>query len=523
MSRYNKSDCNVNKRFVAIIAEKPKAAEKIADALGSLGRYNKCNYYRVPYWVVYKNGETILVLPSAGHLFGPSTRGKGVPITKIIWRPTWEFDKSAYYTKPYYQLMSNILPKADMYVNACDYDIEGSVIGYKIIENFGDLNKGMRMKYSTLTKPDIINAFNKLTNIDMDNVNAGSARHELDWLWGINVSRLLMKLFKISAGKSISLSAGRVQSPTLAEAIKRWEEINLYLPIPIFNINIVGEFNEKKFQITTKDWYPENISQAKDVVNYLNNNPILTVSSYQEFKEKIDPPPAFNLGDLQKEASRIYGFSPFKTQGIAEELYLDALISYPRTNSQKLPKTINYKEIIYGLGKQNYYKDLTNSILNETKGYLSPKQGKEEDPAHPAIYPTGEIPKKKLYGDQFKIYDLIVRRFLAAFGKQAVVNRSYAELLDGLKRKYKADGLIILDEGWFKYYTFSYPKANEIPVLKNGDKVYVVNVSLKTIWPKTNTTLSKYSLLRWMEKVNIGTKATRARIIEMLYRRKYLS
>jgi len=519
MSKNSSRNCYSN-NFTALIAEKPRAAEKIALALKDYGKIEKCKYYRIPYYMIKNDKETILVLPSAGHLFGPSTSGRGIPIIKIVWKPLWEFDKSAYYTKPYYMMMASILPKADAYINACDYDIEGSVIGYKIIESFGDVKKAKRMKYSTLTKTDILNAFNKLSSLDLDNVNAGSARHELDWLWGINVSRLLMKSLKNETGKTVSLSAGRVQSPTLAEAIKRWEEINLYLPNPIFSISILGEYEGKKFLITPKDWCPETISEANDVKKYLEKNPYLIVEDYSESKDKISPPPAFNLGDLQKEASRIYGYSPFKTQSIAEELYLEALISYPRTNSQKLPKTINYAQILNNLSKQKY-KSLIETLLKETNGKLNPVQGKEDDPAHPAIYPTGEVPKK-LYGDYLRIYDLIVKRFLSAFSKDALLNKSFVTLRDGLNRKYKAEGLVIIDEGWFKYYSFSYPKTNEIPVLRKNDKVKIINIDLKTVWPKTNVFLSRPSLLRWMEKVNIGTEATRARIIEILYKRKYL-
>ncbi|AFZ70936.1 DNA topoisomerase I, archaeal [Caldisphaera lagunensis DSM 15908] len=520
MSKNTSRNCYSYKDFIALIAEKPKAAEKIALALGSYGKLEKCRYYKVPYYVIRSDGRTILILPSAGHLFGPSTTGRGVPIVKIVWKPLWEFDKAAYYTKTYYMMMSSILPNAGSYINACDFDIEGSVIGYKIIESFGDVKKAKRMKYSTLTKNDIIDAFNKLSPLDLENVNAGYARHELDWLWGINVSRLLMKSFKNETNKSISLSAGRVQSPTLAEAIRRWIEINLYLPKPFLSILILGEYDGKRFLITPKNWSPKTISEAKEIKKFLEKNPVLNVDDYQESKEKVPPPPAFNLGDLQKESSRIYGFSPFKTQSIAEELYLETLISYPRTNSQKLPKTINYKQIINDLSKQSY-KNLIDTLLKETQGKLNPVQGREDDPAHPAIYPTGEVPKK-IYGDYLKIYDLIVRRFLSAFSKEAILGKSYVTLSDNENRKYKAEGLVVMEEGWLKYYTFSYPKINEIPVLRKNDKVKIIKVDLKTIWPKINVSLSRTSLLRWMERVNIGTEATRARIIELLYKRKYL-
>ena len=152
-------------------------------------------------------------------------------------------------------------------------------------------------------------------------------------------------------------------------------------------------------------------------------------------KVTLKAPTPFNLGDLQKEAYRVFKFSPSYTLTIAEKLYINALISYPRTSSQKLPTSINYKKIISGLSKigssgvgdgnesssnrvASTYTNLTIILLS--KDYLSPNEGSKTDPAHPAIYPTGEKPKGKLEGVELKLFDLIIRRFLATFGDPAI-------------------------------------------------------------------------------------------------------
>ena len=148
-----------------------------------------------------------------------------------------------------------------------------------------------------------------------------------------------------------------------------------------------------------------------------------TIDNIVKFDKIISPPTPFNVSNLQKEAYRIFKMSPATTLSIAESLYLAALISYPRTSSQKLPPSIGYKQILERL-KMNYFQtneNIVNDILK--REYLAPYQGKEEDPAHPAIYPTG-VKQKKLNVLQRKILDLIIKRFLSTFGNNAVTKYS---------------------------------------------------------------------------------------------------
>ena len=165
------------------------------------------------------------------------------------------------------------------------------------------------------------------------------------------------------------------------------------------------------------------------------------VRGIEHQKATLKTPTPFNLGNLQKEAFRVFKFSPSYTLTIAERLYIEALISYPRTSSQKLPKSINYKKIISALSKIAFPVDgdnessessgtsinLTMSLLLKEK--LSPNEGSKTDPAHPAIYPTGEEPKGKLEGVELKLFDLIIRRFLATFGDPSISGHTSVTIL----------------------------------------------------------------------------------------------
>ena len=510
--------CFLPRDFIAIVAEKPRAGDKISFALG---RRVKCYINGIPLWIVYHDSQPLVVVSSAGHLYGPHTNEKGYPVFNYEWKPLWMIDKKERHLKKFYEVLRRVLPRARFYVNACDYDIEGSVIGYMILLNLGDVKRSYRMKFSSLAPSEIRKAFRNLQPLDWEMIEAGIARHELDWIWGINVSRALMDAYRSFAGERRILSAGRVQSPTLVEAVRRWREKNLFISTPSFSISIILSKNSKLFRARTLGWSPKTREDARKVANELRKSGYLSVIDVLKTSRSVPPPPPFNLGDLQREASRLFGFSPMKTQEIAENLYLEALISYPRTNSQKLPKGLDYKEIIIKLGRNRRYSQLSRTLLMETQGVLVPVEGKKEDPAHPAIYPTGEL-AQRLSPDEEKIYDLIVRRFLAAFAGRAKILSMKVVLSDLRDRKYVSEGVKIVDEGWMKYYIYARPKEQLLPGLSRGEKVRIEKVSVESNWSKFSIELTKTGLLKWMERVEIGTEATRARIIEQLFKRGYL-
>ena len=511
------SSCRRPARFRAIIAEKPKAAEKIAAALGN---GVKCRINGVPYWIIPLDGEIAVVAPSAGHLFGPYTRTRGIPVLDIVWEAIWEFDRKSGYLRKFYNVLERVVPGAIDYVNACDYDIEGSVIGYMIIERLGDPRRAYRMKFSSLSPVDLRRAYQRLEPLDWEMIEAGRARHEMDFLWGINISRALMQAYRRVTGERIILSAGRVQSPTLVEAKNRWVERNLHLPLPTVKLSAKLEYDGVEFKAVPLGWRPRTLPEARQVKREVESAGYMVSKSITTEKKNVRAPPAFNLGDLQAEASRLYGMSPARSQALAEDLYLEGLISYPRTNSQKLPPTIDYKRIITSLSK-GPLGDLAASLLDETRGLLKPVQGRKDDPAHPAIHPTGEQPKN-LDREHRLIYELVVRRFLAAFARDAVVSRTRLELIDPEGRRWEATGTTVEYEGWIRYYPYSKPSESFLPRVRAGSRVIVKGVSVGTEIPSYSKKLSRISLLKWMESVGIGTEGTRSRIIEILYKRGYL-
>ena len=184
----------------------------------------------------------------------------------------------------------------------------------------------------------------------------------------------------------------------------------------------------------------------------------------------MPPPPPFNTGDLQKEAYRIFGFSPSRTLQIAERLYLNALVSYPRTGSQHLPPSINYRAILQGLEGLGRYSKVVRNLLG---GTLNSAQGAKADLAHPAVHPTGEVPRRHLNPPEAAIFDLITRRFLAAFGPPARRELVTVRLSVG-GHEFVLSGGRTLYRGWIgSYGRYVSTRDVSVPNVTEGDRFRV--------------------------------------------------
>jgi DNA topoisomerase-1 len=505
---------------ILVIAEKPKAARKIAEALSHQLITRK--YGKIPYFEIRSSPITIYVASTVGHLYTLHTDIRGYPVFEYKWVPAHVVEEEKKYTRQYLELLSKLARECRYYINACDFDIEGSVIGYLIIKFHGDENRAFRAKFSSLVYSELRKSFENLTPLDYDMVESGLCRHELDWIWGINVSRALMSAIYQATMRRVTLSAGRVQTPTLKYIADREVERGLFIPIPQYTITVKLRKRDREFTAEFIENPVPDVNTASTIKSSVLREKHLVVKDYTIERKRHSPPPPFNLSDLQYEASRILGFSPMKTQKIAEELYLEALISYPRTNSQKLPPALNYREILHKLSHIDKYGDLVSQLLRETQGVLKPIEGEKEDPAHPAIYPTGNTPRG-LTRDQWALYDLIVRRFIAVFAPSATISYTRA-ILEAPTTGYKftCSGIIVEYPGWLAYYPFHAPMTKAIPYLTRGEKIEVLSVIVKESHTKPPPRLKKIDILKWMESVEIGTEATRAPIIEKLFERRYL-
>ena len=185
-----------------IIAEKPTAADKIANALAD-GDVIKNSKRNVAYWEITRGGKNIVVAPAAGHLYSLRQKSKGwtYPVFDLEWAESNIVNKKASFSKPYLQNIKELAKKSEEFVCACDYDTEGSVIGAMVLKYGCNVEEARRMKFSTLTKEELIESYeNASQTLDFPQIEAGETRHILDFYWGINTSRALTHAIRSATG-----------------------------------------------------------------------------------------------------------------------------------------------------------------------------------------------------------------------------------------------------------------------------------------------------------------------------------
>lgn len=509
------------KKHTLIICEKPNVAKHITNALN--GKSQIVNIQGVNVYYVNTSGKEYIICSSVGHLYSisdPGQKREFYPVLDLEWYPINQINKNKRYIHKYIKIIKNFSTHAENFVNACDYDLEGETIGYNIIKYCcnKDPKEYFRAKFSTLTSEDLNKALSSTSKgLTVKLAEAGRTRHIIDFIWGVNISRALSNAYKLTGGYK-TISMGRVQGPTLSYIIEQEIKINSFITAPFWNISAKLIKNKSIFIANFSGGTINQKSEATRIKKECKMKYGKVVNLNKTITHQLPPNP-FNISDLQKEAYRYFKYSPSKTLNIAEKLYLKALISYPRTSSQKLPNSINCNKILNNLKKINKYSFFIQEIL---KNSLTPKEGDKHDSAHPAIYPTGEIQINNLEYQEEKLYDLIVRRFLATFGKPEIKEKISA-IIKINNQNFKAFGEITINKGWTDYYNlYKYSEKNNLPNLKEGESIEILKINSSEKFTKSPSRLNQNILLEKMEKEGIGTKSTRADIITTLYTREYI-
>jgi len=404
---------------------------------------------------------------------------------------------------------------SDEVIIATDYDREGELIGLETVRAAGaDMNKVRRAKFSALTKGEVEAAFSNLADPDIRLSDAAEARQIIDLTWGAVLTRSV-SLSSGQVGKNF-LSVGRVQSPTLKLLVDRHEEIENFKPVPFWKINgkfgllaFKGEHNGNPFW--EKDGADAVLKKCKEVKKGV-------ISSYDvSIKEEYKPPP-FDTTGMQVEANRI-GIPPAIAMSIAEDLYTSGYISYPRTENTEYPKSLSLKGVLEKL-RDSSFKEEAEEILSQEK--ILPSRGKRRTTDHPPIYPTSGATPEKLKGDKWKLYELIVRRFLATLGPnaEAEVTKCIVNVNDEL---FTSTGYILVKAGWKKYYAkYLTSSESHMPKLNVGDEVEIRSMTQEASQTRPPNRYNQGSLIQEMDRLNLGTKSTRHDIIGKLFSRNYI-
>ncbi|ABR54069.1 DNA topoisomerase I [Methanococcus vannielii SB] len=497
-----------------IICEKPNVAKKIAEALG---KPKKKSHNSVPYYELERNGEDIIVASAVGHLYTLQEKEKtkfgDYPVYDIEWVPASTLDDKKYIQK-YIDTLKKVSKEASKFYVATDFDIEGELIGYHALSHACGQKNAHRLRFSSLTKKEIIKSFENPNQIDFGLVDAGDSRHKIDWYFGINVSRALMQAVS-SAKRWKTLSTGRVQGPALAFLVDKEIEIKNFIPTPYWVLEAVLDNNLKALHELEKF---TDEKRAKEAYEKVKNEKEALVTEIKKTLKSIPPNVPFDLGALQREAHNVFRFSPKKTQEVAQKLYEKGYCSYPRTSSQKLPDDKAYMdEVLKNLSKNKEYSKYIELILSEGR---KPVDGKKDDPAHPAIHAV-DVPKENLPDDELKLYELIARRTIALYLDDA--KREYSKIsLEINGEPFKLNGSRTIEEGWHELYYFTKFDEIELPTLKKKDLLRINEIAFEEKETKPPKRYTMASIIKELEKRTLGTKATRADILEKLTKRGYV-
>ena len=510
--------------YTLVICEKPDAARRVADALSGGSAVAEQVEGTTAYRFAWR-GDGYVVCSAQGHVYGvsdPSDERAVYPVFDVEWYSSNLIEDDNAGAARRISAVRKLSGGASRFVNACDFDVEGETIGFNLLRYAcgGKEREALRAKFSTLTGGDLVRSFEGLKpQAGQGLARAGRTRHAIDFVWGVNLSRALSQSALGPGHRYRTVSVGRVQGPTLGFLVERERDIRSFVPVPYWKVS--GRFVKqgKEFAAVYSKDRVDSKSGAEQVREECSGKEAVATSVSRSMIQ-VRPPVPFSIGDLQKEAYRAFRYAPSRALQVAEKLYLGALISYPRTGSQILPSSIDYHAILQGIGKMPQYSGHASELLG---GELKPVQGPKSDPAHPAIHPTGAKPGRALHGAEAAVFDLVVRRFLAAFGPPAKRELIDVRLAVG-DHEFVLSGGRTVAPGWMKRYgRYSGYRDAELPTVSEGERFEVARVEVEERFEQRPQRFNQSSLLERMEKEEIGTKATRADVIATLVSRGYVA
>lgn len=515
------------------IAEKPSVAKEIAKVLGADKRLD--GYYEGQgYQVTWTFGHFCSLLSPEDYF----PQWKRWDIYALPMLPK-KFETKIIEdggVKKQFRVIQSLLNKADVVINCGDAGQEGELIQRWVINKAEYQGPVERLWISSLTTEAIKEGFQNLKPAsDFDNLYyAGSSRAIGDWLLGINATRLYT--IKYGGYKQV-ISIGRVQTPTLAMLVQRHLEIQNFTPEPYWELQTL--YREAIFKHSAGKF--EQKEDGEKILEAVKDSD-LEITEIEQKEGKEYAPKLFDLTSLQVHCNNKFGFTADTTLKIIQRLYEKKLVTYPRVDTTFLPNDM-YPKIPGILKGLRQYSSLTTPLMGKKIRKSTKVFNDKKVTDHHAIIPTGE--EMSISGDELKVYDSVVRRFLAVFYPDCKVAKTTVNAV-AADIEFVAKGKEILDEGWRVVFAKDQDDKEDgadsqdddgiLPKFEKGEKGPHEPSFIEKMTKAPNN-YSEATLLRAMEtagkqvddeelrelmKANgIGRPSTRASIIETLFKRGY--
>ena len=405
--------------------------------------------------------------------------------------------------------------KSDEIIIATDYDREGELIGLEAVEHVDAKAPLRRAKFSALTKAEVERAFSDLVEVDRKLATAAETRQYIDLAWGASLTRF-MSLASGQRGSDF-LSVGRVQTPTLALIVTREKAIRDFVPTPYWLVSADLSKDGVQFQASHGHGRFEAKEEAHTAATKARRKKQAVIGEVDEKQSSEYPPPPFSTTIFLAEATK-RGLTAATAMKVAEDLYTDGYISYPRTDNTVYPMSLGLRNILEKLRKSEFSKE-ADELLSQEK--LRPSRGRTSTTDHPPIHPVEAATKAELRGARWTVYELVTRRFLATLAPSCEVKKTKVDIDIG-GEPFVAEGYEIISPGWRKYYPYYRVTEVVLPALATGDAADVTKVNSTEKKTKPPARFSQGTLIQEMEKLGLGTKSTRHEALQKLFDRQFV-
>ena len=420
---------------------------------------------------------------------------------------------------------------ADRLMIWTDCDREGEYIGWEILHVAQLKNRNItlgntwRAQFSHLEPSHVVSAARSPQALDMKLVEAVECRKEFDLRVGTSFTRFLTNVYKSKnmVGDKEVVSYGTCQFPTLSFVVDRYVRVRRFTPEPFWYIDVVVDHKGQKvpFSWTRGHLFDKAFVYLLYSQIMLGNSPA-TISSVSTKPTQHYRPFPLTTVELQKCCSRFFRLTAKQALDAAELLYTAGFISYPRTETDRFPESMDLPSYITKQTQDPRWGSYAQSLTGGN-AFRNPRGGKHDDKAHPPIYPVKYVNIDTLRGDQKKVYEFVARRFLACCSDDAKGLQTSVELQWG-SEKFTAGGVQVTQRNFLDVYPYSDWKSSaQLPEFQRNETVKVHSAKLKEGKTSPPNYMTETELIALMDANGIGTDATIAEHIDKIILRNYIS